>query len=318
LIRHAAERADEAERIDTRIRARLHEADSLIGDMSANLGSIVEDSAGTLARLIREVLSAGDQGGLTRQTLEEVLSINTSSQDLLASLDQGRVLLASARTLIDASEIDRAARHFRAIGRQLRLRVDTLRGNSDYEYLPAKIEQFVGLAVMFDLRRDWLRMRDEAIAASTHAMLELGRLRETLNADAADIAERSTAAITSNLIQIERSATGAMLALGLLGLFVAVRHRRTRTETAGSEACIDSEGVMAGRADEVTAAQLRATLGSLEGFLTEHGNLEHLRQNLPVKLQQTASGVLEHVARVDADSLADAATGPLCRNPSQS
>ncbi|MGH6920211.1 MAG: hypothetical protein ACREJ0_21190, partial [Geminicoccaceae bacterium] len=84
LIRRAAASADEAERNDAEIRQRLQEADSVISDMSANLGSIVEDSAGTLARLIREVLSTGDQDGLSRETLEEVLAINTTSQDLLA------------------------------------------------------------------------------------------------------------------------------------------------------------------------------------------------------------------------------------------
>jgi hypothetical protein len=308
LIRRAAERADEAERIDAEIRATLREADSLIGDMSNNLGSIVEDSAGTLARLIKEVLSERDQGGLTRETLEEVLSINTTSQDLFSSLDQGRVLLASARTMADAFEIERAARQFRTIGRQLKLRVDTLRGNSDYEYLPARIEQFVGLAVMFELRREWLRVRDQAIAASTQATLELGRLRETLNADAADVAEQSTAAITSNVGRIERSANGTLLALALIGLFVAARYRRALSALTSTD-CVKSEDQSAQRTDEVAAAQLRATLSSLEAFLTEHANLEHLRQSLPSRLKQTASGVLEHLGNAEAGALAHAMIG---------
>jgi hypothetical protein len=308
LIRRAAAGADEAERIDAEIRQRLHEADSVISDMSANLGSIVEDSAGTLARLIREVLSAGDQDGLSRETLEEVLAINTTSQDLLASLDRGRILLTEARTMTDAADLDQAARHFDGVGRQLTLRVGTLRGNSDYEYLPARIEQFVNLVVIFELRRQWLEAREEAITASMAAMLELGRLRETLHANAADTAEHSVAAITGNLRRIERSAKGGLVALALIGLFVAVSYRQTRP-TFG-RAAVDTEDGAEHRADEVARAQLRATLGSLEAFLAEHANLEHLRHNLPIKLKQTASGVLEHLASAASRSLAVAEPAP--------
>ena len=236
LIRRAAARADEAERIDAEIRERLHETDSLISDMSANLGSIVEDSAGTLARLIREALSAGDQDGLSKETLEEVLAINTTSQDLLASLDRGRILLTEARTMTDTAALDEAALHFRSIGRQLTLRVSTLRGNSDYEYLPARIEQFVNLMVIFKLRRQWLEAREEAITASMAAMLELGRLRETLHANAADTAEHSVAAIAGNLRRIERSAKGGLVALALIGLFVAVSYRQTRQQVRAGRA----------------------------------------------------------------------------------
>ena len=310
LIRHAAETTDEAERIDGQIRARLLEADSLIGDMSANLGSIVADSAGTLARLIKEVLGAGHQGGLTRQTLEEVLSINTTSQDLLASLDQGRILLAAARSMTDNDEIERAADHFNSIGQQLTLRVDTLRGNSDYEYLPAMIGRFVGLAVIFQLRRDWLDARSAAMAASHQATLQLGLLRETLNADAADSAERSVASITTSLERIGRSAAGALIALLIVGALVAWRYRWAMTATA-EHADAGPEHAQAQRADEIARAQLRATLASLEVFVTERANLEHLCQNLPVKLRQTAGGVLEHLARVEQRSLAGPAAEPL-------
>jgi hypothetical protein len=309
LIRRAAARADEAERVDAEIRERLHEADSVISDTSANLGSIVEDSAGTLARLIREVLSAGDQDGLSRETLEEVLAINTTSQDLLASLDRGRILLTEARTMTDAAALDEAALHFRSIGRQLTLRVSTLRGNSDYEYLPARIEQFVNLVVIFKLRRQWLEAREEAITASMAAMLELGRLRETLHANAADTAEHSVAAIAGNLRRIERSAKGGLVALALIGLFVAVSYRQTRQQAA-----VGSEDGAEHRADQVARAQLRATLGSLEAFLVEHANLEHLRHNLPIKLKQTASGVLEHLASAESRSLAVAEPAPAGAN----
>ncbi|MGH6901237.1 MAG: hypothetical protein ACREIR_00695 [Geminicoccaceae bacterium] len=309
LIRRAAASADAAERIDAEIRERLHEADSVISDMSANLGSIVEDSAGTLARLIREVLSAGDQDGLSRETLEEVLAINTTSQDLLASLDRGRILLTEARTMTDAAELDQAALHFNGIGRQLTLRVGTLRGNSDYEYLPARIEQFIDLVVIFELRRQWLEARDEAITASMAAMLELGRLRETLHANAADTAEDSVAAITGNVRRIERSAKGGLVALALIGLFVAVSYRQTR-QPPFRRAAVDSGDGAEHRADEVARAQLRATLGSLEAFLAEHANLEHLRHNLPIKLKQTASGVLEHIASAGSPALAVAEGAP--------
>jgi hypothetical protein len=308
LIRRAAERTDEAERIDGEIRARLLEADSLIGDMSASLGSIVADSAGTLARLIKEVLSAGNQDGLTRQTLEEVLSINTTSQDLLASLDQGRILLAAARSMNDTEEIERAATHFNAIGQQLTLRVDTLRGNTDYEYLPAMIRRFVGLAVIFQLRRDWLDARSEAMAASHQATLQLGLLRETLNADAADSAERGVASITTSLERIGRSAAGALIAVLIVGAMVAWRYRSTMAATA---AHADAGAVQAQRADELARAQLQATLASLEVFVTERANLEHLCQSLPLKLRQTAGGVLEHLARVEQRSPASAAAEPL-------
>jgi hypothetical protein len=305
LIRRAAERTDEAERIEGEIRARLREADSLIVDMSANLGSIVEDSAGTLARLIREALNAGDQGGLTRQTLEEVLSINTTSQDLLASLDQGRILLAAARSMTEDGEIDGAAAHFHSIGRQLTLRVDTLRGNSDYEYLPAMIERFVGLAVIFQLRRDWLNARNEAVAASHQATVQLGLLRETLNADAADSAERSMASIITNLASIDRSVGAALVVLLLIGLLVAWHYRCVPAVTERADAGVERD--QAQRADEVARAQVRATLASLEAFVTERANLEHLCRSLPVKLQQTASGVLEHIARAQQRCLAGAA-----------
>ena len=61
-------------------------------------------------------------------------------------------------------------------------------------------------------------------------------------------------------------------------------------------------------------AQLRATLGSLEAFLAEHANLEHLRHNLPIKLKQTASGVLEHLASAESRSLAVAEPAPAGAN----
>jgi hypothetical protein len=308
LIRRAAEMTDEAERIDAEIRARLREADSLIVDMSANLGSIVADSAGTLTRLIREVLSAGDQGGLTRQTLEEVLSLNTTSQDLLASLDQGRILLAAARSMNDDGEIERANVHFHSIGQQLTLRVDTLRGNSDYEYLPAKVARFVGLAVIFQLRREWLDARNEAVAASHQATLQLGVLRETLNADAADAAERSIASITAKLARIGGSG-GALVGLLLIAILLALHCRRAPVAT--TRAAAGPEHDEAQRAEEVARAQLRATFASLDAFVAEHANLDHLCRSLPVKLQQTASGVLEHLAQAEQRSFAGAAAEPL-------
>jgi hypothetical protein len=313
-IRRAARRSDEADRLDRQIRDMLGQANSLITDMNANLASIVDDSASTLERVVHEILQSGDESGFSRTVLEEVLDLNTTSQDLLAILDQGRVLLAAARTMETEAELQEAARYFEAIGASLRARVHTLRGNTDYERMPGRIERFVELVEVFDRRRQWLSARQDAMAASDRAKASLAVMRENLAADAAAVAEAGVADIAARASRSKLASAAALVALIVALGLVALRERWSRDlqvlepDPAGRPACA------AHRADlDAVTPELSAALTAVERFQKAHGNLEHLRRALPSKL----SRLLSPPATPDASNAGPARSGDGSAGPTQ-
>jgi hypothetical protein len=291
-IRLAAGKADEAERINLQMRAMLSEADSLISDMSANLSSIVEDSGKTLARLIKEAMSQPSPP--TRQVLEEVLAINTTSHDLLASLDRGRIILTSALSLETDRELTSAATHFVAIATQLRARVDTLRGNSDYEYLPEMIERFARLDAVFGHQRSKLTLQQEAMAASASAKLRLGVVRETLAADAAGAAEASVAKIATSASRIKLTAAAMVMILIVAVAVLLKRNWQAGRAAAEAEAHASPQGP--GLTHALSEGTLRATTISLENLIKAQGNLEHWRQTLTARLSGAVGSALHRLA----------------------
>jgi hypothetical protein len=289
-IRLAARKADEAYRLDRQIRDMLGQANSLITDMSANLTSIVDDSASTLARVVREILQSRDENRLSREVLDEVLLLNTTSQDLLAILDQGRVLLAAARTMEAEAELQEAARYFQAIGASLRARVHTLRGNTDYERMPGRIERFGELVEVFDRRRQWLSARQEAMAASDRAKASLAVMRENVAADAVAVAETGVAEIAAGASRSKLASAAALVALIVALGLVALRERWGRDSQAPEPDAIHGPtSARHGACLDALTPDLGAALAAIERFQKAHGNLEHLRRALPGKLSRLLS-----------------------------
>ncbi|HEX6141641.1 MAG TPA: hypothetical protein VFZ01_02910 [Geminicoccaceae bacterium] len=288
----AAQASRRAAQLDREIKLKLAEANEVIGDMRANLASIVEDSSGTLARLLRDAVERTFPNRPLRGDLEEVLALNTTSQDLLASLDRGRILLADARSMEQEEEVQRAAARFEAIGHQLRARVETLRGNSDYEYLPDMIERFLALGPVFRHRQAALLAEAQALDWSGEAKRRLGVLRENLSADAASRAEAHLASI----IAAARRAAFAFALLSLLALLGAgaalARARRGPLDDGLAQLPADpSPPGAASRTDlEKHAMTLRQMHVGLE-------NLEHWRDHLPSRLRST----LRHLLARHAD-----------------
>jgi hypothetical protein len=310
-IRLAATKTDEAQHVGQQMQALLGEADRLVTDMSANLSSIVDDSGATITRMIKEALSAHGGSPYPREVLEEVLAINTTSHELVSSLDRGRIILGSALLLEEDEKLTAAKTHFMAIGKQLQARVDTLRGNSDYEYLPAMIERFRRLDVLFDHQRNRLALWQEAMAASTSAKLRLGVVRETLAADAAAAAEASVGDIAASASRIKLAAVAmvmvVMLAAGIL------LTRTWQRAWRGRELDVQAAPVPDGApAYIVPAGTVHATVTSLESLIKAQGNLEHWRRTLIAKLTGAVGGALARLAGCDAapdGPLAAAATG---------
>jgi hypothetical protein len=300
-IRLAAGKTDEAERIHQEIQAILREADSLISDMSANLSSIVDDSGATIARMVREAMSMREQSPFSREALDEVMAINTTSHDLLASLDRGRIILSSALALESGPELASAETHFVAIGTQLRARVSTLRGNSDYEYLPAMIERFRHLAALFEHQRNKLALLQEAMSASTSAKLRLGVVRESLAADAAEAADASIADIAASARRIKLTAA-AMVVILIVAAAVALRRSRQRAAARAGDAAAAPDDELAA---VPSAATVRATAAALERLIKAQANLEHWRNTLAAKLTGAVGSALQRVAAPAADPPAD-------------
>jgi hypothetical protein len=292
-IRLAAGKADEAQRIDQQMRAMLSEADQLIGDMSANLSAIVDDPGATLDRAVKEATSVRDHSPWSRQTLEEVLAINVTSQELLASLDRGRNILSSALSLDTDRELSSAETHFVAIEAQLQARVDTLRGNSDYEYLPAMIKRFARLATVFGHQRTKLALQSEALAASASAKLRLGVVRENLAADAAGAAETSIANIAAGASRIKL--TAAAMVVSLIMVVAVPLTRNWQTVMAGGRA-EPQASAMQDAASPASKGAVAATVASLESLVKAQGNLEHWRRTLVATLSAAVSGALQQVA----------------------
>lgn len=277
-IRGTARATNEAQDHDAAIRAMLRAADEVISDMSANLTSIVEDSADTLARLIETTLAEGAQGQPGYGLIDEVLALNTSSRDLLASLDQGRLLLAAARTMEEPSALEQAAARFTAIAATLRARVGTLRGNSDYEYLPEMIARFNELAAIFDLRIKTLAEQAKALQSRQEAERALARLREDLSAEAIAAAERSVEALAGDSRDISTQAI-VMLVLGALALLVML--------AVGKSRCDGSLARDHGINDEPDSAfdAVAALVGVFARFLREQHNLERWSRCLEAYLE---------------------------------
>ncbi|MGH6921339.1 MAG: hypothetical protein ACREJ0_26995 [Geminicoccaceae bacterium] len=293
-IRLAASKTDEAQRIDQQMQAMLNEADGLITDMSANLSSIVDDSGATIARMVKEAVGAHAQSPYSRQLMEEALAINTTSHELLASLDHGRIILGSALSLENDDKLASAETHFVAIGRQLQARVDTLRGNSDYEYLPDMIQRFRRLNALFDHQRSKLDLLQEAMAASASAKLRLGVVRETLAADAAAAAEASVGNIAASASRIKLTAA-AMVVILILAAAVPLTRNWQGGRAGGPVAASASpqDGVPG---HVLPAGTVGATVASLESLIKAQGNLEHWRHTLSAKLTGAVSGALLQVA----------------------
>jgi hypothetical protein len=313
-IRLAATKTDEAQRIEQHIQAMLSEADSLITDMSASLSSIVDDSGATITRMIKEALGAHGGSPYSRQVLEEVLAINTTSHELVSSLDRGRIILGSALSLEEDERLAAAKTHFVAIGKQLQARVDTLRGNSDYEYLPEMIERFRRLAALFDHQRSRLVLRQEAMAASMSAKLRLGVVRETLAADAAAAAEASVGEIAASASRIKLAAVAMVVILIMAAAMLLTRNwPLTRTwQGAGGAGglLLQAPPTQDGEPAHLPAAgTVRATVASLERLLKAQGNLEHWRRTLVAKLTGAVGGALARLA-------GPAAVAPDARAPS--
>ena len=300
-IRVAAGKTDEAQRIEQRVRAMLSEADHLIGDMSANLSSIVEDSGATLARAIKEATSVRHGSPWNRQTLEEVLAINVTSQELLASLDRGRIILSSALSLGPGRELTSAETHFVAIAAQLQARVNTLRGNSDYEYLPAMIERFARLDAVFGHQRTKLALQQEALSASASAKLRLGVVRENLAADAAGAAEASIASIAAGANRIKL--TAAAMVVGLIMMVTVPLTRNWQTVVASGQD--EGRAPLQDAASAASRGTVGATVASLESLIKAQGNLEHWRQTLVAKLSGAVGGALQQVAQRAESAPAD-------------
>jgi hypothetical protein len=292
-IRLAASRTDEAQRIDQQIQAMLSEADSLITDMSANLSSIVDDSGATIARLVKEALSPGSRSPYSTQVVEEVMAINTTSHELLASLDRGRVILGSALSLPNDDRLTTAETRFRAIGAQLQARVNTLRGNSDYEYLPEMIERFRRLNGLFEHQRSKLDLLQEAMAASASAKLRLGVVRETLAADAAAAAEASVGDIAASASRIKLAAA-AMVAILIMAAAVPLSRSWQGGRAVGQVAPNLTPDGPPGNA--APAGAVHATVASLESLIKAQGNLEHWRQTLVAKLTGAVGSALSRLA----------------------
>jgi hypothetical protein len=293
-IRLAARKADEAQRVDQQMRAMLSEADSMIGDMSANLSSIVDDSGATIARVIKEALTSSTNTPPSRQMLEEVLAINTTSHELLASLDRGRIILTSALSLESDEELTSAETHFVAIGSQLQARVNTLRGNSDYEYLPEMIERFRRLDALFSHQRTRLALEQEAIAASASAKLRLSVVRETLAADAAGAAEASVAKIATSASRIKLTAAAMVMILIVAVAVLLKRNWQAGRAAAEAEAHASPQGP--GLTHALSEGTLRATTISLENLIKAQGNLEHWRQTLTARLSGAVGSALHRLA----------------------
>lgn len=300
-IRLAADKADEAQRIGQKMDALLSEADGLIGDMSANLSSIVEDSGSTLARVIKDATSENGKSPWSRQTLEEVLAINVTSQELLASLERGRIILSSALSLASDRELTSAQTHFVAVGAQLQARVETLRGNSDYEYLPAMIERFTRLDVVFDYQQTKLSLQQEALSASDSAKLQLGVVRENLAAHAAGAADSSIAQIAASAGRIKITAAAMLICLIMVVAVPLVRNWQDLKAVEQADPAAqakDQTGSPAG-------GMVDGTVASLESLIKAQGNLEHWRQTLIVKLNSAIAGALRQVAKGTPRGAAD-------------
>jgi hypothetical protein len=305
-IRLAATKADEAQRIEQQMQAMLSEADSLITDMSANLSSIVDDSATTIARMVKDAMAEDSHSPYSKDALEEVMAINSTSHDLLASLDRGRIILTSALSLETDQELASAQTHFVAIGSQLQARVNTLRGNSDYEYLPEMIESFRQLEPLFDYQRTKLTLLQEAQSASASAKLQLGVVRETLAADAAAAAETSVATIAASVSRIKLTAAAMVVILIIAAAVSLKRNWRAGRATAEANARCPSSpnGELAGASQDDS---VRATVVSLESLIKAQGNLEYWRQTLIVKLTGAVNSALQRVAEHAPDRPVDGA-----------
>ena len=300
-IRLAAGKIDEAQRIEQQQQAMLSEADSLITDMSANLSSIVDHSGTAIAKAITETMRARAQSPDSRQTLEEVLAINSTSHALISSLDRGRIILSSAVSLEEDQRLIAAKARFVAVAAQLQARVDTLRGNPDYEYLPAMIERFRRLDAVFAHQRSKLDLRQEAMAASTSAKLRLSVVRETLAADAAAAAEASVGNIAASAGRIKLAAAAMVVILIIAAAIPLTRNRQGATRPLPAQ---DGEPAYAPSA----ARTVRATVASLESLIKAQGNLDHWRRTLIAKLTGAVGSTLARLAGPASDAPADPAS----------
>ena len=218
---------ERAASLSAALAACIDKADAVIADLTNAFGSIVEDTSRQVHRLVENVLANPDDD-LGRGELTRAMNANTTSQDLYASLERGRHLLASTASAERAADLEVAKAQFGSIAERLLARVGALRGNTDYEFLPDLIDEFAGLAEAFDLRAALLETREAAHAAQRAAEQQLAVLRESLSAGAAE-------ALLARELRLERQTRAAIqslvLAVGaiLLGFVLLRRLRGARS-----------------------------------------------------------------------------------------
>jgi hypothetical protein len=275
-LRLAAAAADTTDRLDRESRAMLAAAEGSIGAIRTALTSIREDPAG--APLQRR--------GKTRRPQTAPPSA-AEGQDLLGLLDEGRVLLASAASMEEWEELRAAAQRFGSIGQQLQAGLGGWHLGPDEAHLSGMLEGFIALKAVFEHRQGVLAAQDQALAADRLSKMQFAQLRETLAADAAGAAEASVATIADHVRGIRN------VALATLGAGVAVaagitlygqRAAPVPPRPAGEEAA----GLQQGWREEHLARSAELA----RRYHKAQRNLDHWRDALPDKLEQTIAAVL--------------------------
>jgi hypothetical protein len=275
-LRLAAAAADTADRLDRESRAMLAAAEGRIVEIRTALTSIDEDPAGALLQR---------PGGTRRPQTAPALA--ATSQDLLARLDEGRILLASAASMKEPEGLRAAAQRFGSIGEQLQAGLNGRHFGPDEVHLPGMLKDFIALKAIFEHRQGILAAQDQALVAGRLTKMQLAHLREALAANAAGAAEASIATIADHIRGIRN------VALATLGAGVAVATGITLYGQGAAPVPPRPASEEAARPQQGWRQEHLARSGELaRRYHKAHRNLDHWRDTLSCKLGQTIAAVL--------------------------
>ena len=175
-----------------KIAAAVARLNGVITDIDNNIGSISEDSSFGVESLLNSTATENTTGMASLSAgLVESFRINSASQQLLVYLRSSRAVLGNIRNLDDQAALAAAAGRFAALVGRVNALLENFPTTGDYEFIPDLVDEFAGMSVAFDTRKEMLQELERATAANALAVRLLAGVREDLSADAAAAAVSS-------------------------------------------------------------------------------------------------------------------------------
>lgn len=212
-IRKAAHLGDDGDILKRDIDQRLLNADQFIKSLANSLASAIEDSGFQLEEMIEGLADSVDDIDIVGEEIIEIFTINTASNNLLATVRDMRRLLSQANNSSQAGQIAPLAKQFAILAKRSIALSDELPGTGDFEEIPEQLKILAQNQKIFSLRQQILA---KSAAAGNVAALATRKLTALIG----NLSQRAATAMKQSVESAEATSTdtGKVMAITFLSL----------------------------------------------------------------------------------------------------